>query len=120
MIRDPARLDALLADTRSFVRGRWHPLEDQVDRTDEIPAAFVDELRRKGFFGWSIPEAYGGLGLTAEELVLCAMELSQSSVALRARVGTNTGIGSEALVGDGRRPAGSRAWRVGSSQAAGP
>jgi acyl-CoA dehydrogenase len=29
------------------------------------------------------------------------MELSQSSVALRARVGTNTGIGSEALVADG-------------------
>jgi len=101
MIRDQARLDTLLADTRRFVRKRWHPLEDQVDRTGEIPSAFVDELRGEGFFGWSIPEAYGGLGLTAEELVLCAMELSQSSVALRARVGTNTGIGSEALVADG-------------------
>jgi acyl-CoA dehydrogenase len=101
MIRDADRLDALLADIRTFVRGRWHPLEDQVDRTGEIPEAMVDELRRKGYFGWSIPEAYGGLGLTAEELVLCAMELSQASVALRARVGTNTGIGSEALVADG-------------------
>lgn len=101
MIRDPDRLDTLLADIRAFVRGRWHPLEDQVDRTGEIPEAVVDELRRKGYFGWSIPEAYGGLGLTAEELVLCALELSQASVALRARVGTNTGIGSEALVAAG-------------------
>lgn len=101
MIRDPDRLDRLLADTRAFVRDRWHPLEDHVDRTGEIPDEVVDELRRKGYFGWSIPEAYGGLGLTAEELVLCAMELSQASVALRARVGTNTGIGSEALVADG-------------------
>ena len=101
MIRDPARLDRLLADIRAFVRNRWHPLEDHVDRTGEIPDEVVDELRRKGYFGWSIPEAYGGLGLTAEELVLCAMELSQASVALRARVGTNTGIGSEALVADG-------------------
>jgi len=33
--------------------------------------------------------------------VLAAMELSQASVAFRARVGTNTGIGSEALVADG-------------------
>jgi acyl-CoA dehydrogenase len=33
--------------------------------------------------------------------VLAAFELSQASVALRARVGTNTGIGSEALVVDG-------------------
>jgi acyl-CoA dehydrogenase len=101
MIRDTARLDALLADIRSFVRERWHPIEDEVERGDAVPPALVDELRRKGYFGWSIPEAYGGLGLTTEELVLCAFELSQASVALRARVGTNTGIGSEALVADG-------------------
>lgn len=101
MIRDQNRLDALLADIRAFVRGRWHPMEDDVDRSGEIPEPLVQELRRKGYFGWSIPETYGGLGLTAEELVLCAMELSQGSVALRARVGTNTGIGSEALVAAG-------------------
>jgi len=101
MIRDNARIEALLGDIRAFVRERWHPLEDQVGRDNDIPPEVVDELRRKGYFGWSIPEAYGGLGLTTEELVLCAMELSQSSVALRARVGTNTGIGSEALVADG-------------------
>lgn len=101
MIRDAQRLNALLADIRAFVREQWHPIEDQVERDGAVPEAMVEELRRKGYFGWSIPEAYGGLGLTAEELVLCAMELSQASVALRARVGTNTGIGSEALVADG-------------------
>ncbi|WP_374669060.1 acyl-CoA dehydrogenase family protein [Ramlibacter sp.] len=94
-------METLLADIRAFVRERWHPLEDRIDREGAIPEDVVDELRRKGYFGWSIPEAYGGLGLTTEELVLCAMELSQASVALRARVGTNTGIGSEALVADG-------------------
>ena len=101
MIRDTPHFEALRADIRAFVRERWHPLEEQVSRDNDIPPDVVDELRRKGYFGWSIPEAYGGLGLTTEELVLCAMELSQSSVALRARVGTNTGIGSEALVADG-------------------
>jgi acyl-CoA dehydrogenase len=101
MIRDQTRLDALIADIRGFVRDRWHPMEDEVERLGEVPEPLVQELRRKGYFGWSIPEAYGGLGLTTEELVLCALELSQASVALRARVGTNTGIGSEALVADG-------------------
>jgi acyl-CoA dehydrogenase len=101
MIRNDANLDTLLNDIRAFVRDRWHPLEDDIERSQEIPESIVSELRRKGYFGWSIPETYGGLGLTAEELVLCAMELSQASVALRARVGTNTGIGSEALVADG-------------------
>jgi len=101
MIKDPNRLQALVADIRSFVRERWHPLENQIDLEDDIPAAVVQELRDKGYFGWSIPQAYGGLGLSTEELVRCAFELSQASVALRARVGTNTGIGSEALVADG-------------------
>ncbi|MBH1965124.1 MAG: acyl-CoA dehydrogenase family protein [Comamonadaceae bacterium] len=101
MIRNAARLENLLDEIRVFVRECWHPLEDEVDRTSTIPNEVVERLRRDGYFGWSIPEAYGGLGLTAEELVLCAMELSQASVALRARVGTNTGIGSEALVADG-------------------
>jgi acyl-CoA dehydrogenase len=101
MIRHPEKLQALLAEVRAFVRERWHPLENTVEQLDHVPDDIVNELRQRGFFGWSIPEAYGGLGLTTEELILAAFELSQASVALRARVGTNTGIGSEALVADG-------------------
>jgi len=101
VIRNTENLEALIADVRTFVCEQWHPIEEQVARDDVVPPEMLDTLRRKGYFGWSIPQAYGGLGLTTEELVLCAMELSQASVALRARVGTNTGIGSEALVADG-------------------
>lgn len=67
----------------------------------DVPAEIVSDMADRGFFGWSIPTEYGGLGMTTEELVLAGMELSQCSVAYRARVGTNTGIGSEALVADG-------------------
>ena len=65
MIRNDANLDTLLTDIRSFVRERWHPLEDEIERLKEIPESIVLELRSKGYFGWSIPEKYGGLGLTA-------------------------------------------------------
>ena len=101
MIRNPEQLDALLADVRAFVRVCWHPIENKIELLDEVPADIVKELQQRGFFGWSIPQAYGGLGLSTEELILAAFEISQASVALRARVGTNTGIGSEALVADG-------------------
>lgn len=101
MIRNPKQLDALLADVRAFVRDCWHPIENKIELLDEVPADIVKELQQRGFFGWSIPQAYGGLGLSTEELILAAFEISQASVALRARVGTNTGIGSEALVADG-------------------
>ncbi|WP_127104486.1 acyl-CoA dehydrogenase family protein [Pararhodobacter zhoushanensis] len=101
MIRDQNRLDALLGDVHDWVRAVAHPAEDRVAETDEVPAEIVADMAARGFFGWSIPQAYGGAGFTTEELVLGAMELSQCAVAFRARVGTNTGIGSEALVADG-------------------
>ena len=101
MIRDPSTFQQTLADLRRYVRERLIPREAEVERDDQVPTDLVDEMARRGFFGWSIPEAWGGAGMTTEELVLAAMELSQASVAFRARVGTNTGIGSEALVADG-------------------
>ena len=101
MIRDPSRLEALLASTRGFVRETAIPNEALVEERDEIPESIVDEMRRLGLFGWSIPEEYGGAGLTTEELCLANMEISQCAVAFRARCGTNTGIGAEAIIQDG-------------------
>lgn len=101
MIRDQHKLDTLLADVHRWVREVAHPNEDRVDADDRVPDEIVADMAARGYFGWSIPQEYGGLGLTTEELVMGAMELSQSAVAFRARVGTNTGIGSEALVADG-------------------
>jgi acyl-CoA dehydrogenase len=101
MIRDAETLAILLESVRRYVRERCVPNEARVDAEDAFPPEIEEEMKQLGYFGWSIPEEYGGLGLTSEELVLAAMELSQCSVAFRARVGTNTGIGSEALVADG-------------------
>ncbi|GAA7766484.1 MULTISPECIES: acyl-CoA dehydrogenase family protein [Cupriavidus] len=101
MIRDPEAFDAFLQTLRRFVREKLVPREAEVAERDEVAQDLVDAMAAQGMFGYSIPEQYGGAGMTTEELVLAAMELSQCSVAFRARVGTNTGIGSEALVADG-------------------
>lgn len=101
MLRNPEQFESFLADLRGYVEQRLVAHEAQVAESDAVPPELVDEMAARGCFGWSIPEAYGGAGMSTEELVLAAMELSQCSVAFRARVGTNTGIGSEALVADG-------------------
>ncbi len=101
MIRDPEGFDGALDSLRRYVRERLIPREAEVERLDAVPDDLVADMARMGLFGYSIPEEYGGAGMTTEELVLAAIELSQASVAFRARVGTNTGIGSEALVADG-------------------
>ena len=101
MIRDEAAFAALIADVRAFVRTVAMPAERGIAAADAMPEAIVDEMRRRGYFGWSIPEAYGGSGLTTEELSRANIELSQCAVVFRARVGMNTGIAAEGLVQDG-------------------
>lgn len=101
MIRDAARMDRLIADIRHFVRERAIPNEDRVEQEDRIPDELVADMRRLGSYGWSIPEQYGGAGLSTEELALAFMELSQASVAFRVQGATNAGIGSEAIIQDG-------------------
>lgn len=101
MIRDPDGFPQFLDSLRRYVREQLVPREAEVARLDDVPQNLVASMAAQGLFGYSIPEQYGGAGMTTEELILAAMELSQCSVAFRARVGTNTGIGSEALVADG-------------------
>ncbi|HTP98515.1 MAG TPA: acyl-CoA dehydrogenase family protein [Casimicrobiaceae bacterium] len=101
MIRDAATLDALLATVARFVRERLVPLESAVEEADAIPADIVAEMRELGLFGLSIPETYGGLGLTMEEEVSVAFELGRTSPAFRSLLGTNNGIGSQGILIDG-------------------
>ena len=101
MIRDPETLELLLATVRRFVRERLVPNEQRVADDDAIPPEIVAEMRTLGLFGLSIPEEYGGLGLTMEEEVAVAFELARASPAFRSVIGTNNGIGSQGIVIDG-------------------
>lgn len=101
MIRNPEAFALLLADVRHFARTECLPLEEQIDADDLIPEPLVQRMREVGLFGHSIPEEYGGSGLTSEELSLVNIEVSQVATTFRARFGGNTGIASESLVADG-------------------
>ncbi|MDR6455591.1 acyl-CoA dehydrogenase family protein [Variovorax paradoxus] len=101
MIRDAATLEALLDGIRRFVREVLVPAEREVDETDEIPPHIVQGMKDLGLCGMTIPEAYGGLGLTTEEEVLAAIALCQTSPAFRSLIGTTIGIGSQGILMDG-------------------
>lgn len=91
----------LLETVRRFVRNRLVPLEEQVAEQDQIPDEVVDEMRDLGLFGLSIPEEYGGLGLSMSDEVLLVEELGYTSPAFRSTIGTNLGIGSQGILIDG-------------------
>lgn len=101
MALDPDTLQQLLDTIRRFVRERLVPLEAQVSENDEVPADIVDEMRELGLFGLSIPQEFGGIGLTMSEEILAVQELGWTSPAFRSVFGTNVGIGSQGIVIDG-------------------
>src|SRR5471032_2565942 len=101
MIRDQETLNLLLDAVSRLVRERLVPAESDVAETDEIPTDIVAGMRELGLFGLSIPEEYGGLGLTMEEEVLVAFEIGKTSPCFRSLFGTNVGIGSQGIIIDG-------------------
>ena len=101
MIRDTEMLNQFLHSISKFVKERLVPAENEVAENDAIPDDIVQEMKDMGLFGMTIPEEYGGLGLTMEEEVLVAIELGRTSPAFRSLIGTNNGIGSAAIVFDG-------------------
>ncbi len=101
MIRDPDTLNALLAAVERFVQERLVPAEAVVAETDEIPEDLVRGMKELGLFGLTVPEAYGGLGVTMEEEVMVMLAMGQTSPAFRSLFGTTVGIGSMGILLDG-------------------
>lgn len=101
MIRDAAAMDRLIEDIRSFLRDVAIPNEDRTEAEDRVPDDVFAAMQQLGSFGWSIPEEFGGRGLTSEELALAFIELTQCSMAFRVVGAQNAGIGSECIVRDG-------------------
>jgi len=94
-------IDLLIETVRRFVDERLRPLEAAVEAADAVPSEIVAEMRDLGFFGLSIPQDHGGLGLTMSEEVRVVLELGRTTPAFRSVFGTNVGIGSQALVMSG-------------------
>ena len=101
MIRDKETLDHITHTIRQFVNDQLVPMEHWVAENDRLPEDIIQQMRDLGLFGLTIPEAYGGLGVTMEEEVTLAFELGRTSPAFRSLIGTNNGIGSSGLVIDG-------------------
>ncbi|NYR10382.1 acyl-CoA dehydrogenase family protein [Psychrobacter sp. BI730] len=101
MIRDKETLDHITQTIRNFVNDQLVPMEHWVAENDRLPEEIIEQMRELGLFGLTIPEEYGGLGVTMEEEVTLAFELGRTSPAFRSLIGTNNGIGSSGLVIDG-------------------
>ena len=101
MIRDRETLNQLVALIDRFVTEQLIPRESELAASGSLSEDILDEMKAMGLFGLTIPEEYGGLGLTMEEEIEVAISLGKTSPAFRSVMGTNNGIGSAAIVFNG-------------------
>ncbi|GAA1086193.1 acyl-CoA dehydrogenase family protein [Pseudonocardia alni] len=98
---DPADLTDVLDSVRDFIRTEVVPEEERIDAEDAVPERIVAQCKEMGLYGFTIPEQYGGLGLTASQEVRLAFELGWTTPALRSLFGTNNGIAGHVLLEGG-------------------
>ena len=66
---------------------------DMIDRTGEVPEAYVQELREMGAFGIKIPREYGGLGLHYSTYVKAIAMVTSKDGSLAALLSAHQSIG---------------------------
>jgi len=103
MIRDKSTLNVMVDTVKEFVINELIPREIEVTENNEIPEDIIGKMKELGLFGLSIPEEYGGLGLTFEEEVNVIFALCYASIVFRSIIGTNVGIGSLGITMNGNK-----------------
>lgn len=98
---DTEAFEQIRSVVRDFVRNSVIPVENDIDENDVIPSEIRDVAKQMGLFGFAIPEAYGGLGLSMEEESRIVIELGYTTPALRSMFGTNNGIAGHVLMEGG-------------------
>ena len=94
-------LTRLVDAVRRFTREVLLPAEPTVEESGEIPGHVVRGLRELGLFGMTIPQEYGGLGLSTLEEASLVFEVGYAQPAFRSYFGTTNGVGTLGIINYG-------------------
>lgn len=91
-------LTFMKASVRDFVDTEVDAVADQIEREDQVPESIIKMSQEMGLFGLSIPEQYGGLGLSMVGKCHIYEELGRTINGYTTLIGAHTGIGSVGIV----------------------
>ncbi len=88
---EASEIEMVRSTVRDFVRSQLVPLEEQVERSDEIDQKLLCTLRKDavalGLYGFNLPAEIGGPGLSASMQLAILEELTYTSVPLSEALG---------------------------------
>ncbi|MGD8607146.1 MAG: acyl-CoA dehydrogenase family protein [Myxococcales bacterium] len=85
-----AEQKALVEETRRFTREKIIPVAGEADRTHQFPMDVFKEAWELGLVAPTIPEAYGGAGMTEVDNVLLTEELAFGCTGIQTSMTANT------------------------------
>jgi acyl-CoA dehydrogenase len=97
----PPDVELLQIETRRLVDRELRPRTIEIERERRIPDELVAKLRDLGYFGLTIPEAYGGMGVSCLGHLVVQEELGRAHSAFNMLISGNNGIGVMGLVLEG-------------------
>ena len=86
--------DLLLQQSvRDFIEEQANACWKEIDRTDKLPESLLEGVRQLGLFGISIPDEYGGLGLSVAQKTLVHEMLGRGPWGLASFISVHAGLG---------------------------
>jgi len=100
--RDSGEIGELRNATRKFAQAVVAPEAERIHREDSlVPEHFIQEMSSLGYFGMSIPEKFGGVGMSNLAMVVATEELSAASLPAAGSLITRPEILAKALLQGG-------------------
>jgi alkylation response protein AidB-like acyl-CoA dehydrogenase len=79
----------IVALVHDFVEREILPAVHQLEHDDEYPTQIVAKMKELGFFGFAIPEEYGGIGLDYETYAMCCEEIARGWMSITGVINTH-------------------------------
>jgi acyl-CoA dehydrogenase len=98
---DPDLFEQFIDQLERYVRERLLPAEAKVIADDRIPDAIVDEMREMGLFGLTVPEEFGGAGLSTSQYARVVRTMAYAAPAFRSIFSINVGMFNSAIKNGG-------------------
>ncbi|RKQ35804.1 acyl-CoA dehydrogenase family protein [Oceanobacillus halophilus] len=91
-------IQSLKEGIRDFIDKEVEPHAMEIEETNEIPERIMEKSKQMGLFALSVPEEYGGLGLSMVGKCAVLEEVGRTHNGFTTVIGGHTGIGGVGIV----------------------